>query len=151
MWRALSGTQPASVLVQFNKESYLFCVVHTCSKVIFSVPIFNVPVSLPVVLVLLSVRVHCRLSQFCVDCNAAHKVELTQVLYPVFVHVYLDLIAGGHSGIGTYMNSSIRTQPSNCFTVRSPCAVKCIHPQLSNSNRGHSILSPLYAHCTSLF
>ncbi len=49
------------------------------------------------------------------DCNAAHKVELTQVLYPVFVHVYLDLIAGGHSGIGTYMNSSIRTQPSSSF------------------------------------
>ncbi len=58
VWRALSGTQPASVLVQFNKESSLFCVMHTSSKVIFNVPIYSVPVSLPVELVLLSVRVH---------------------------------------------------------------------------------------------
>ena len=59
------------------------------------------------------------------DCNAAHKVELTQVLYPVFVHVYLDLIAGGHSGIGTYMNNSI-FKLSTFYA--SLCAVKRIHP-----------------------
>ncbi len=32
-----------------------------------------------------------------------HKADVTQILYPVFVHIYLDLIAGGHSGIGNLL------------------------------------------------
>lgn len=34
------------------------------------------------------------------DCDPVYTAEISQILLPVFIHVYLDLVAGGHSGTG---------------------------------------------------
>ena len=42
----------------------------------------------------------CRLLSFSEECVSTHKSDISHILYPIFVHIYLDLVAGGHSELG---------------------------------------------------
>ena len=44
----------------------------------------------------------CRLLSFSEQCDSTHKSDISLILYPIFVHIYLDLVAGGHSEMGIY-------------------------------------------------
>ena len=41
-----------------------------------------------------------RLLSFTEECDSTHKSDISLILYPIFVHIYLDLVAGGHSEMG---------------------------------------------------
>lgn len=53
-----------------------------------------------------------RLLSFSEKCDSTHKADISLVLYPIFVHVYLDLVAGGHSELGknNFLLSSLKAR-----------------------------------------
>ena len=42
-----------------------------------------------------------RLLLFTKERESVHRSTLAQVIFPTFVHIYLDFVAGGHSDVGT--------------------------------------------------
>lgn len=43
-----------------------------------------------------------RLLRFTKEGESVHRSALGQVIFPTFVHVYLDFVSGGHSDVGTF-------------------------------------------------
>lgn len=43
-----------------------------------------------------------RLLRFTKEGESVHRSALGQVVFPTFVHVYLDFVSGGHSDVGTF-------------------------------------------------
>ena len=41
-----------------------------------------------------------RFLSFSEACDSAHKSDISHILYPIFVHIYLNLVAGDHSELG---------------------------------------------------
>ena len=44
-----------------------------------------------------------RLLCFTKEGESVHRSALGQVIFPTFVHVYLDFVSGGHSDVGTFL------------------------------------------------
>jgi len=55
-----------------------------------------------------------RLLLFTKKGESVHRSTLAQVIFPTFVHIYLDFVAGGHSDVGT---SAERTQLDDVHQV----------------------------------
>lgn len=58
-----------------------------------------------------------RLLNFIEECDSTHKSDISLILYPIFVHVYLDLVAGGHSEMGKDRRALMLSYTNTLFKI----------------------------------